>query len=115
MARTVHMLCAYWGFIIISLHLGFHWNMIIAMAKKAVKKQSEVRNWILRGIATAIAGYGAFAFQVRQLGEYLFLKTPFVFFNFDEPLIFFFIDYLAVMGLFVCIGYYSSIGLKKRK
>ena len=33
-ARTVHMLCAYWGFVLMSLHLGLHWNMIVAMAKK---------------------------------------------------------------------------------
>lgn len=36
------------------------------------------------------------------------LKTPFVFFDFEEPLILFFLDYLAVMGLFVCIGHYGS-------
>lgn len=27
MARQVHMFCAYWGLIIMSLHLGMHWNM----------------------------------------------------------------------------------------
>ena len=24
----MHILCAYWGFVCMSLHLGFHWSMI---------------------------------------------------------------------------------------
>ena len=112
-ARTIHMLCGYWGFVIMSLHLGFHWNMMMGMGRKMVKKPSVARTWILRGIAFAIAAYGVYAFHTRQLGEYLFLKTPFVFFDFEEPLVFFFIDYLAVMGLFVCIGHYLSLLLIK--
>lgn len=112
-ARTLHMLCGYWGFVIMSLHLGFHWNMMMGMGRKMVKKPSVTRTWIFRGIAIAIAVYGAYAFHIRQLGEYLFLKTPFVFFDFEEPLIFFFLDYLAVMGLFVCVGHYLSLALRK--
>lgn len=26
LAQQVHILCAYWGFVCMSLHLGFHWN-----------------------------------------------------------------------------------------
>jgi len=36
------------------------------------------------------------------------LKTQFVFFDFGEPLFLFLIDYLAIMGLFVCLGHYIS-------
>lgn len=25
--ENVHMICAYWGFVMMALHLGFHWNM----------------------------------------------------------------------------------------
>lgn len=28
-ARQVHMFCAYWGFVVMSLHLGLHWNMVV--------------------------------------------------------------------------------------
>ena len=24
--ENVHMICAYWGFVMMALHLGFHWN-----------------------------------------------------------------------------------------
>lgn len=114
-ARTVHMICAYWGFVIMSLHLGFHWAMMMGMGKKLFKAPSKLRTWVLRGAAFAIAAYGAYAFHIRQIGEYMLLRTPFVFFDFDEPLVFFFLDYLAVMGLFVCIGHYLSLALKKKR
>ena len=34
-ARNMHMLSAYWGFVFMSLHLGFHWNMMMGMARTA--------------------------------------------------------------------------------
>ena len=30
LAQQVHILCAYWGFICMSLHLGFHWSTLAA-------------------------------------------------------------------------------------
>lgn len=111
-ARTVHLLCSYWGFVVMSLHLGFHWSMMMGMAKKQFNAPSRLRTWMLRAAAAAIAGYGIFAFMRREIGSYMFLKNEFVFFNFEEPLIFFFVDYVAVMGLFVFLGHYFAELLK---
>lgn len=105
-ARTVHMLCAYWGFIFISLHLGLHWNIMMGMAKRMFHKQSAIRSWIVRAVGVLIAGYGVYAFVKRQIDSYMFLRNQFVFFDYEEPLILFLLDYVAVMGLFVFIGHY---------
>ena len=113
-ARTLHLLCAYWGLVVMSLHLGFHWSMMMGFAKKAFPASSKARAWLLRLLAVGTAGYGAFAFWKRQIGSYLFLQSEFVFFNFEEPLIFFFLDYLAVMALFVCIGHYIAQLLRQK-
>lgn len=113
-ARVMHMLCAYWGFVFMSIHLGFHWNMMIAMAKKALKKDSVVFTTVLRGIAVLIAGYGAYAFVKRDIWNYLTYRNHFAFYDFSEPVIFFLLDYLAVMGLFVFAGHYFSKFLKSR-
>lgn len=111
-ARRLHMLAAYWGFVLMSLHLGFHWSMIMGMAKKLVKTDSFVRTWVLRILALAIAGYGVFAFVKREIGNYMLLRNQFVFFDFDEPLLFFYLDYIAIMGLFIFIGNYVCLWLK---
>lgn len=104
--RTLHMLSAYWGFVLMSVHLGVHWNGILHRLGKLCKKPSRVRSSVLRVLAAAVALYGVFAFVRRELPLYMTLRSHFVFFDYEEPLVFFFLDYLAIMGLFVWVGYY---------
>lgn len=104
-AVTIHTLCAYWGFVLMSLHLGEHWNMILSAVGKHLKP-SVSRKRTTRIIGYLIAIYGIYAFVRRNIGVYLLLKSHFVFFDYTEPVIFFLADYLAVIGLFVLIGYY---------
>lgn len=110
--RTLHMLSAYWGFVFMSLHLGFHWGMMMNMAGKIFKKSSVLRTWLLRVIAALTAGYGVYAFIKRDILEYMLLKIQFAFFDFEEPLIFFILDYITVMALFVLVGHYVAKILK---
>lgn len=112
--RNLHMLSAYWGFVSMSLHLGFHWNRMMAIAGNAAGKPSA-RTIVLRILALAAACYGLYAFVKREIGSYLFLKSQFVFFDFEEPLLFFLLDYMAVMALFVWIGHYTAKLLKQIK
>lgn len=116
-ARSVHMLCAYWGFVFMSLHLGFHWNMMIGMTRRLFSKRQGAHAGIgiiiMRIYAVLSALYGGFAFIKRDIWNYMTLKNHFAFFDFSEHVIFFLLDYLAVMGLFVFIGHYLSKGLLK--
>ena len=63
--------------------------------------------------AVLIAGDGVYAFARRGIGRYMLMLDHFVFFDFDEPIIFFIADYVAVMGLFVFIGHYSAKYLRQ--
>ena len=110
-ARVIHMTCAYWGFVLMSLHLGIHWGMMMGMAGKIFPKPSKARTWILRLAGIGIAGYGVYAFIKRDILSYLLMQVQYVFFSFEEPVIFFILDYMAAMGLFVFIGYYLRKGL----
>ena len=93
-ARTSHMLASYWGYVIMSFHAGLH-----------VKKFPV--------ILFVPAFYGIYAFIKRQIHEYMFLITEFVFFDFEENLIFFFIDYICVMVLFACAGFFIMKACRK--
>lgn len=117
LARTMHMVCAYWGFIFLSAHLGLHWSMIMGMAKKAagIKRRSAVRTTVLRVLALFLAGFGVYAFRKNQIADYLFLKSQFVFFDFSQPSAQFFVEYLAMMGLFAAASYYLGRALQKSK
>lgn len=35
-AQKTHILCAYWGFVCMSLHLGFHWSMMLGDGAQAL-------------------------------------------------------------------------------
>lgn len=112
-ARTLHMLSAYWGFVLMSIHLGMHWSMMLNMAKRVFKKPSAVRKWVLRLIALGISGYGVYVFIKRDIGGYMILKNQFAFFDFDEPLIFFILDYISAMCLFAAFGHYLSLIVRR--
>ncbi|MCD8056048.1 MAG: DUF4405 domain-containing protein [Clostridiales bacterium] len=111
-ASRVHMLCAYWGFVLMSLHLGFHWNIMLGIAKKYLRPD-KLRTLTIRVVALTIALFGVNAFWKRDIGNNMLLRYHFVYFDFEEPLIFFLLDYMTVMGLFVVVGYYGAKCLRR--
>ncbi len=108
LARNVHMLTAYWGFIIMSIHLGLHWNMIVRIAGTMFKKESHARTRILRTAVAGISLYGIYAFMKHNIYVYLLLQVQFAFFDNSTSFLQFMVDYVAIMVLFVCIGYVVS-------
>ena len=107
-ARKAHMLASYWGFILMSVHAGLHGSMAVGMAKKALpaKSAGNAWKWTLRIAAWLVSGYGVWAFIKREIGVYLLYRSHFVFFDFDETVWRFLIDYIAVMILFATAEYY---------
>ena len=117
LARRLHILGAYWGYILMSLHLGLHWNMILSMIRKAVrlKSDSKIRRIVVFFAGLIIAGYGVWVFIDRDFPTYLFLKSEFVFLDYSEPKILFYMDYLALMGLCIFIAHYGTKLIQKFK
>lgn len=113
-ARSLHVLSAFWGFVLMALHLGLHWNMILGMVRKATGPvSSKAMRVILRIVAVLIAGYGLYAFLKNQFLSYMFLTSSFVFFDFERPVLLFFTEYIAIMGMFIFLAYYLSKGVQR--
>lgn len=114
LARPLHVLSAFWGFVLMALHLGLHWNMILGMVRKAAGPvSSKLQRVIMRMAAALIAGYGFYALLKNQFLSYMFLISSFVFFDFERPVLLFFTEYTAVMGLFVFLAHYTSRGIQR--
>lgn len=115
--RTVHLLASHWGFILMSLHLGLHWGSILSMMKKMfhIQSPSSRRTWILRAIAIVLCCYGIYSFVALQYGQYLFLRSVFVFLDFSKPLVFSLAERIGVMALFVGIAYYADKIMLRKK
>lgn len=113
-ARSLHIVSAFWGYVLMAFHLGMHWNMILGMVRNAVGVfLSEPARILLRMAAVFTAGYGAYAVWKNQILSYLFLTVHFVFFDFEKPVWLFFAEYLAIMGLFVFLAHYISRGIQE--
>lgn len=115
LARRLHILGSYWGFILMSLHLGLHWNMLIGYARKIVKIKeiSPIRSIIFFLLGLLIGAYGLHGVISRDLLTYMLLKTEFVFMDFGESKLLFYLDYLAMMGLCIFIAHYGSKLIRK--
>lgn len=114
LARPLHVLSAFWGFVLMALHLGLHWNMILGMVRKVTGPvASKLLRILLRITATLVAGYGLYAFLKNQFLSYMFLTSSFVFFDFERPVLLFFAEYIAIMNLFIFLAHYTSKGIQK--
>lgn len=110
LARTIHMFCAYWGFVLMSLHIGLHWAVIYNRIRLAVpmlgKRSFRITAWMM-GV------YGIFAFIKKNIGGYLLMKNTFAFFDFSESILLFLFDYLSIMILFAAIGHYGAFVVRR--
>ena len=114
LARPLHILSVFWCFVLMALHLGLHWDMVLGMLRRAAGPvRSRAVRYALRAAGAAVAAYGLYAFVHNQIASYLFLTSPYVFFDFERPVALFFLDYLAIMGLFVFAAHVISAGLQR--
>ena len=110
-ARLLHMAASYWGFVLMALHIGFHWEMILGMIRRAGKGRKEASGTVkmfLRILGTVIAVYGLTVFIRRDLLTYMLIRTQFVFLDFNESVPLFYIDCLSMMGTFIWSAYWLS-------
>lgn len=116
-ARQIHTLATYWGFILISIHLGMHWRMIIGLIRKILRIPSLNRGctFAVRIMAVLIAVYGMYSFFARDVGSKLTLYYTYSYWNFDESPVFFFTDYVSIMGLCIFVTYYVLKFVKNRE
>lgn len=108
-ARSVHMMLAYWGYVLMCLHAGTHLTGPFGRMKKS-RMAGRVCICIALG---AVSVYGLTAFFKRGFPGYMSGTTMFAFFDFSEPIAWFILDYLAVMVLFMMAGCLISIGLSR--
>ena len=114
-ARTMHLAASYWEFVLMSIHLGFHWSMVLGLFRRLCnrKKTPAAFVWLMCFIAIFIVGYGAYCFHKENILSYMFLKQEFVFFDFEQSAVSVFAGYITMMALWVFIGFYTVKGLRK--
>ena len=116
-ARRLHMAASYWGFLLMAAHLGLHWGMLLGMVRKAGQTRFSGKPVsslpTVAGVVAAL--YGVVAMVKRDLATYLFLRSEFVFLDFSESKLLFYLDYLSIMGTFIFLSHFAAKLLRKHK
>lgn len=118
--RSLHLIATAWAFVLMSIHLGLHWDSFVGMAKRIKIPQlvGMILKWTLRVVVLGFAVYGIVVFVQRAFYEELFLLTEFKFFDYDTSRFAYLLQTLCMAISFVCIAYYvkkSSLLIKKSR
>ena len=115
--RQIHTLAAYWVLVIVSVHLGLRWPMLMGVARKltGITRPKATRTFVLRVIAIAIAVYGVWSSFELAIGAKLSMQVTLDWWNFEESVAGFFIHCIAIAGLYICLTYYAMKWLQGRK
>lgn len=115
-ARKLHLAGSYWSFVLMSVHLGMHWNMMlrkISVKRTAEQSENTILIWVLRIVAVAIAVYGAVLFGQSEIFNNMFLRNEFAILDFETPGALIILQNLAMMSFWIFVGHYLSKGIGK--
>lgn len=108
--RQIHTLAAYWALVLVAVHLGLRWQILIGVARNAfgIRRESLVLKAALRLAALAIAVQGALSSAELALGEKLTMQMSLDWWNFEESVVGFFLHCMAIVGLYATVTYYGQ-------
>jgi hypothetical protein len=112
--REIHKLASYWAMVIVSIHLGLHWSMVMGAVRGAldVAKENRGRTWALRMTAVAVAAYGVHSSFEMRIGSKLVLHPTLDMWDFGESTLGFFAHYGAIVGLYAVLAHYAVTWMK---
>jgi hypothetical protein len=115
--RQIHTLAAYWVLVIVAVHLGLRWPMLMGVARNlfGISSAKPARTLALRLIAAAIAIHGVWSSFALGLGTKLSMQTTLDWWNFEESVAGFFVHCIAIAGLYMVMTYYAMTWIQGRK
>lgn len=107
--REIHTASANWFLILVAVHLGLHWKLVMNESRRLVGLDgpSPARRTVLGVLAALIAIAGAHVSIERSPYSRLTAHYSFGDRQFDESAIGFFVQYLAIVGLYASVAYYA--------
>ncbi|MCW0000118.1 DUF4405 domain-containing protein [Pararhizobium sp. YC-54] len=115
--RQIHTLAAYWVLVIVAVHLGLRWPMLMGVARKlaGISQPNAVRTLALRVVSLLMAIHGVWSSFALAVGTKLSMQMTLDWWNFEESVVGFFIHCIAVTGLYICLTYYAMKWVQGRK
>jgi hypothetical protein len=107
--RELHTASANCFLVLMAIHLGLHWKPVMAEAGRLVGfcLPPPLRARVLPILAVLISGFGVYASLERSLYARMVAYYSFGDWNFDESVAGFFVQYLAIVGLYASVAHYA--------
>lgn len=102
-ARTAHLLCSYWGFVLVFVHAGVH--LRVAVGKLA---KSRALVWAARIAFVVLGAVGVWSFLDTGMWSYMTLANQFVFVDPSVPFAMKLMQYTAIAVLVAGLAHYVS-------
>lgn len=115
--HDLHQGASYVSLILVAIHLGMHWEMLMAKLKNWLNIDGLSLRWGItsRFVSIIVIAYGVYASFSNHIGEKLLMQHIFVGWGEEPSLWGFLLDYFAIMGCYVGITYYLLYLLRKEK
>lgn len=117
LVHDLHQGSAYASFILAAIHLGMHWEMLMAKLKNWLHIDDSSIGWIItsRIVSIAVIAYGVYASSVNHIGANLLMQHVFAGWGAEPSLWRFLLDYFAIVGCYVGITHYLLYLLRREK
>lgn len=107
--RQLHTSVAWWGLVLMSIHVGFHWEMVMNLCRRAfsIAAPGKKRSFVLRSAAFFIAAAGLWSSFDQSLWLRLTGQFTFGYWDFEHYAFGFFAELLSIMGLYTNFAYWG--------
>jgi hypothetical protein len=112
--REIHMFAAYWVLLIIAVHLGTRWEVVMNVFRTTfgIRTPNGVRAWAARILGLVVAAWGVKSFSDMAFGAKLMLTYSLDMWDFNESTLGFFLSYGSIVGLFGAVTHYGLFLLR---
>ena len=104
--RQGHLALSHWSFVLMGLHLGLHFGIVMSKLKNRTVKI------ILGTVMTGIAVYGFYLFFKSDMLNYMLFKNPFGFLDYDKAWGLVLLENLAMLLAWAFAAYLLSLFLR---
>lgn len=98
-ARSVHVCCAHWCFLLAAAHLGLYWKRLAASLRKRPFAEGKPTGRVFHVASIVFAAYGAWAFLEREWVFPLTMNASFAAWRADDGPFLLILDTLAIFHL----------------
>lgn len=107
--REIHMFAGYWVLLIIAVHLGTRWQLVMNVGRGWVgfSGENSCRTALLRLATFAVASWGVRNSFEMAFGSKLMLSYSLDMWDFNESTMGFFVNYASIVGLYAAMTHYG--------